>query len=459
MAGLVGFATHGLVDALFLEFPSVFLIVIMLAVFALRPVAPRPTLARSDRWWLKPVLASALFVAGIGAAIWSDTGFVAFDRAVSASHRGDWAATVEALRTAVDRDPDYDYYRLQLGLAYGQLAADDHAFLPDAIAAYRSGGIDRDYYALNHANLAWLLWEAGEQDEAINEMSRAVQLEQVNYIYHLNLGFMLEQVGQPEAAHLEYAQAVVRAPRLLELSFWDEGRPAVRSRGRLVETVLALAGTSQGGVSSSLTPGQAAYYLGDWEKARGWLEASLRSSPDDPELWMDLGRVWLAQGDPARALDAAQRSVALGAPLHTAFEISAETYLALGDLEAAAADLRVVYFLSPGHRTYMLLGQLAEAQGDFERAADFYEAAIGTASSVRAVNYGPWVWARPPLSVDTVPFIRQPALAESLVEAYLRLGDLRARQGRGSEARDAYEAVLGIDPDRAEAQSRLKALP
>jgi tetratricopeptide (TPR) repeat protein/O-antigen ligase len=459
MAGLAGFATHGLVDALFLEFPSVFLVVIMLATFAVRPVSPRPTPTRSARWWLKPALASVLFAVGIGAAIWSDTGFVAFDHAVSASHRGDWAATVESLRTAVNRDPDYDYYRLQLGLAYGQLAADDPAFLPDAIAAYRSGGIDGDYYALNHANLAWLLWQAGEQEDALHEMKRAVELEQVNYNYYLNLGLMLERMGRSEAAHLEYAQAVVRSPRLLELSYWDEGQPAARSREQLAQTALSLAGTWQGGDSSSLTPGQAAYYLGDWETASDWLEASLRSSPDDPDLWIDLGRVWLAQGNPAQALDAAQRAVALDAPLHVAFELSAEAHLALGDLEAAAADLQVAYFLSPGYRTFMLLGRLAEAQGSLEIAAVFYEAAIGNASSVKAVNYGPWVWARPPLSVDTMPFVRQPALAESLIEAYLRLGDVYARQGLGSEARDAYESVLGIDPDRSEVQSRLRALP
>ncbi len=287
-------------------------------------------------------------------------------------------------------------------------------------------------------------------------MSRAVELEQVNLNYHLNLGFMLEEMGQSEAAHLEYAQAVVRAPRLLELSFWDEGQPAARSRGRLAETAMAL---SQSGNSSSLTPGQAAYYLGDWEKAIDWLEASLRSSPDDPDLWVDLGRVWLAQGNPAQALDAAQSSLALGAPINWAFELSAEAHLALGDLDAAAADLQVVYFLAPGYRTYMLLGELAEAQGDFDRAATFYEAAIGTASSLKAVNYGPWVWKRPPLSIDTVPFFRQPALAESLIEAYLHLGDVYARQDRVSEAREAYQTILAIDPDHAEAQTRLEALP
>jgi tetratricopeptide (TPR) repeat protein/O-antigen ligase len=458
MAGLVGFACHGLVDAFFLEFPSVFLVIIILTTFALRPTSTHLASVRVYRWWLKPTVASLLCAAGIAAAIWSDTGFAAFDRAVSASHQGDWDATVEAIETAVQRDPSYNYYKLQLGLAYAQLAVGEPAYLAQAIAAYRAGGIDGDRYALNHANLAWLLWEAGERDAAMGEMRRAVELEPVNLNYHLNLGLMLEEMDQFEAAHLEYAQVISRAPRLLDLSFWNEGQPAARSRARLVETALVLLQTSPINDVSPLTPGQAAYYLGDWEEALAWLETSLRSSPDDPDLWLDLGRVRLALDDPAGALDAARQSLALGAPINLAFELSAEAHLALGDLDAAAADIQVVCFLSSGYTTYMLLGQLAEAQGDFDGADASYEAALGAAASGKAVNYGPWVWARPPLSTDTVPFLQRPVLAESLIEAYLRLGDVYAGQGKVSEAREAYQAVLAIYPNHAEARARLEAL-
>jgi tetratricopeptide (TPR) repeat protein len=107
----------------------------------------------------------------------------------------------------------------------------------------------------------------------------------------------------------------------------------------------------------------------------------------------------------------------------------------------------------------MLNGQLAEARGDHEAAAAAYQAAIGSALLARAVNYGPWVWWRPPLAGDTLPFMQQPALAESLVKAYLALGELYARQGMPSEARAAYEAVLALNPNQLEARMGLEALP
>jgi tetratricopeptide (TPR) repeat protein len=77
----------------------------------------------------------------------------------------------------------------------------------------------------------------------------------------------------------------------------------------------------------------------------------------------------------------------------------------------------------------------------------------------RAVNYGPWVWWRPPLSADTLPFFQRPALAEALVKAYLALGDLYAQGGMVSEAHAAYEAVLALNPNQIEARRALEALP
>lgn len=459
IAGLIAFATHGLFDALFFEFPAMFQLVIILTALALRPTSSQPASTSPRRWWLKLACATLLCVLGLGIAVWSDTGFAAYDRAVTASQQGDGTATIEALKTAIRRDPAYGYYRLQLGLAYGQMAADDPAYLSDAITAYQSADIGEDYYALNHANLAWLLWEAGQREAAVREMARAVELEQVTSTYYLNLGSMLEETGQLEAAHLEYAQAVVRSPELLSLSFWDQGQPAARQRERLAKTALSLSQATEDGNVATLTPGQLAFYLDDWGAAENWLKTQLASSPNDPDDWLALGRVWLAAGNPAQALQAAQQSLVLGAPVDAVYGLRAEAHLALGNLEAAAADLKVVRFLSPGYGAHMLSGQLAEARGDAQAATTAYQAAIDAVVSVRAVNYGPWVWGRPPLASDTLPFLQRPALVEAIVRAYLALGDLYARQGMPTEARIAYEAILGLNPDHTEARQKLEGLP
>jgi Tfp pilus assembly protein PilF len=63
------------------------------------------------------------------------------------------------------------------------------------------------------------------------------------------------------------------------------------------------------------------------------------------------------------------------------------------------------------------------------------------------------------LIADTLPYLQRPALAESAIEAYLALGHLYAQRGMVSEAREAYQAILSVNPDQAEAQKELEALP
>jgi tetratricopeptide (TPR) repeat protein len=278
-------------------------------------------------------------------------------------------------------------------------------------------------------------------------MARAVELEQITPDYHLNLGWMLEEMGQLEAARMAYAQAIARSPSLLGLDFWEEGQPAARQRERLIET------------AQVLSPSQAAYYLGNYAEAADRLETALRASPQDAARWLELGQVRLANDNPAQALEAARQALALGGPLGGVFALSARAHLALGELDAAAADLEVVRFIVPGYGAHMLSGQLAEARGDRAGAAAAYQAAVDAAPLTRAVNYGPWVWGRPPLAGDTLPFFQKPALAESLVQAYLALGDLYAQGGMVSEARAAYEAVLALNPNQLEARTGLEALP
>jgi tetratricopeptide (TPR) repeat protein len=468
MAGLVAFATHGMFDTFFV-FPAVFFVAVLLAVFALRPIpASSHAEALPARWWLKPVIASAVAILGLGVGIWSDLGLAAFDRAMATSWQGNWTATSEALQTAVRRDPAYDYYRLQLGLAYGQLAAHDPELMDDALAAYRAGRIDSDYYALDHANYAWLLWNSGDKEAGLGEMARAVQLAQgrskptldaVLANYQLNLGFMLEQLGRMEAARAEYAQAVVLEPGWLDLSFWDAGSLAARDRMSLAESAMTLLGDSSEGLSD-YRRGNFAYYLRNWDEAEHWLEKSLSSNPDNSAAWIDLGMVWLATGQYSRALDAAGHILRKYPVASGAFLVRARAYLALNDLERAAADLQILQFLSPGYQTHLLSGELAEARGEWEEAAREYRAAVDAASSATpAYYYGPVVWGRPPLATDSLPFLMQPAQSESLIMAYVALGRVYTRLGMATEARDVYETILRIDPGHLEAKSRLAELP
>ena len=459
MAGLVAIATHGLLDALSLNYPAVSLLAVILTAFALRAVASsRPPLSPPRRWWLWPTAAAVLASLGLGIAIWSDCSIATFNRAVSASHSGDWSEAAEVLETAVRRDPNNHYYHRQLGLAYSQLAPANPAYLDKALVAYRAGGIKEDYYAPNRANFAWLLWETGQQEAGLEEMAVAVQLAKgrsglhasdlILARYHLNQGLMLEEFGRVEAAHSQYAQAVALFPEILSLSFWDAGHQAPRDRQRLAETAVALLQSSSGELSA-YQRGQFAYYLHDPEEAERWLRMFPHEPEDEVSAWVLLGSIGLDTGNPSQALDAAEHILEIRPFAVSAYTLRAKAHLAGNDLDGAAADLQVLRFLTPqSYSVSLLWGQLAEARGETEEAARHYQAAIG-----------PSVGLRYPLATDTVPFLQQPVESEVPIPAYLALGTLYTRQGMTFEARDAYHAILQINPHHIEAQEGLADLP
>jgi tetratricopeptide (TPR) repeat protein/O-antigen ligase len=459
MAGLAAIATHGLFDALSLQFPAVSLLAVMLTAFALRPVSPsHPPLSPPPRWWLWPTAAAVLASLGLGIAIWSDYGMAAFNRAVSASHSGDWSEAAEVLETAVRRDPNNHYYHRHLGLAYSHLAPANPAYLDKALAAYRAGAIEEQYYAPDRANFAWLLWETGQQEAGVEEMALAVHMAKGTFLpgtshlvlarYHLNQGLMLEKLGRVEAAHTQYAQAVARFPEILSLSFWDAGHQAPRDRQRLAVTAVGLLQSSSGELSA-YQRGEFAYYLHDPDEAERWLRLSLHQKEDAVSAWVLLGSIGLDTGNAAQALDAAEHILEIHPFAVSGYTLRAKAHLAGNDLDAAAADLQVLRFLAPQSPTVsLLLGHLAEAQGETDEAARHYQTAIGLSVGLRY-----------PLATDTVPFLQRPVESEVPIPAYLALATLYARQGMTSEARDAYQTILEINPHHIEAQEGLAALP
>lgn len=466
IAGLASIATHGLFDTLGFQFPGLVAAAIILMVMATSPAKPSPAEGSlRPRWWLVSGLATGVAVVSLGIVVWSNLGLAAYDQALAASW-GDWKRAADWLQTAVRRDPAFDYYGLQLGLAYGQLAAQDRAYLGEAINAYRTAGIDRDYDASNHANMAWLLWKSGERSAALDHMRRAVELATgrpypdtdfmlVNY--YVNCGLMLEETGAFDEARLAYARAVALYPQLLTLSFWDSGEPTARARGELAaaaSSVLASSSERDG----TYQRGQIAFWMQRYEEARTWFQAVLDSAPDDQDAWLGLGHTELATGHPEAALAAADRVLSSQPFVPKALALRAQANLALNSLDQAAADLALLRFLLPDHQTWMIMGKLAEARGDDEVALRHYRSALTAAQEVRSIGYGPTVWSRPPLSTESVPFRLWPAQAPQQIEAYLALGNAYARQGLISEARQAYQAVLHMDQGQPEALQALERL-
>jgi tetratricopeptide (TPR) repeat protein/O-antigen ligase len=219
LAGLVGFTAHNLLDSMF-KFPLVMLLVAVWAGVWVSPfVSVQPN---TRRLWLGWAVAAGLLIANTWLGLTGLPNITLYNQAVAAAGRGDWSAAHQHLQQAAALTPEMPFYQRQLGLTVGFLPAADESYRAEAIGHYRAALAQVDRLAEDHANLACLLWAAGQREAAIAEMTLARDLEPHNVVYRLNLGEYLEATGRGAAAQAEYAALLARRPELLQSGFWRQ---------------------------------------------------------------------------------------------------------------------------------------------------------------------------------------------------------------------------------------------
>ncbi|RMH78829.1 MAG: hypothetical protein D6681_19730, partial [Calditrichaeota bacterium] len=126
-AGLLGFAAHNLVDSLF-KFPVLMLTAAVWAGFWL--AGNRNTAGQKP--WPRPAVLAALglVVAVLAVGLYDLRHIDRYTQAVKAASYSDWSGARQALLEAAALAPDVPFYRRQLGLVTGFLAADNPAYRP-----------------------------------------------------------------------------------------------------------------------------------------------------------------------------------------------------------------------------------------------------------------------------------------------------------------------------------------
>jgi hypothetical protein len=289
LAALLGFAMHGLVDYL-VKFPLMMVLVAILAGFWL---APQNSGAAARR--LAVAGAGLVLLAVTAAGWWSVQHIAAYNQAVQAANGGNWALAYTRLQQADALAPGTPFYARQLGVAAGFLAQTEPAYQANAITHYRAALAQVDRLAVDHANLACLLWANGQADDAITEMTAARTLDPYNSVYRLNLGAYLEAGGQFEAALPEYVRVLAAQPDTQQSAFWQETPARAAALPELLPQV---------------EPSPAQTYLRQSETAlaQGNLPAAAQNSAAalwlaaTPAAYLQAGRVAAAQGDAPAAL-------------------------------------------------------------------------------------------------------------------------------------------------------------
>jgi putative inorganic carbon (HCO3(-)) transporter len=463
-AALAGLFAHNMVDSFF-GFPVVMLLASLLFGFwigldsQLQPLSPR----LGKRTWIVNLAASAVLVVITVFGLRVTSGLKAYNQAVRATAIGkhpcgigDWTAAVDHLQEAIALSPQSRFYRRQLGFAYGYLATENPVYRPQAIAYYQETLRTMDRLAFDHANFSCLLWENGEQAQAIQEMTRGRELDPNNNLYHLNLGRYLEAQGHYDQAWDEYARALSHGPRHLHSDYWErsslrkEHMPTILERA--IEETIQLHG------ANSLSLARLYTYAGYFTEALRVYDQLQGTTGDPSAVHIGRAEVWLGMGELDQALVELETAIAQNPWAALAYHYRGSIYLEQNQLSEAVQNTQAALFLAPTPASYYQSGRIAEAQGDMQTARQQYEAAFSQATLPFYNRYVTEVAGRIPFAEEWLPCLIIPRITDELVLPTLAEGNLLEREGHFAEAVRIYRRLLSYEPDEPRVKGRLEEL-
>lgn len=144
-----------------------------------------------------------------------------YEAGLSAGQQGDWLLASRHFADAQAITPYTDTgIALAESLALGRLALTDETFLPSAIDSYERLIAHEPGWPSNHANLAALYWQLGEDKKAIMLMKQAHEISPNVPVYLLNLGLWYEEIGE-EALAIGAYQSLANLPNIWTTTdFW-----------------------------------------------------------------------------------------------------------------------------------------------------------------------------------------------------------------------------------------------
>lgn len=434
LASLAGFGVHGLVDNHVLV-PTIGMTAVGIAALTLsggtQDRVDRHEVERgvSVAWFVVPAI---LLIAG---SAWSDLAYYPFWRGVHLANRGDWSAAAPWFDIAAERDDRMAFYHLQQGYAWGVLAdgedsesdAGQQQALEKAIAAYERGVTLEPYYSLNHANLSALYWQAGDHEQAVDEMEQAIALTPGVVPYHLSLAHYSEELGLRDVAVAQYHEVLQKRSDLSGAGhFWNSTptRSAALAEWESEHTPRPLP-ESPTNYREYLRLGWDAFDQGDWKSAEDAFLEARSMSPLNLEVYEGLARANIALGDYIRA----------------------ETFLRRG-LNIFTEDV--------GDKLDLMLtyGRVAHLQGRHKDAVKRYETALGMVEhptiygrgTIGWSPYGWFVFQRESIAPDMLPQLGRLEVTDVVAERLMELAGLYEELGQPDKAAQTYHRILSMVP-------------
>jgi len=378
----------------------------------------------------------------------------AYNQAVEAAARQDWPAARERLAEAIRLAPAVPFYHRQMGLVSGYLAGQDPAYRQEAISHYQSALAGQDQLAIDHANLACLLWEKEQQAEAIEALRQARTLEPGNPVYRLNLGRYLELSGDLEAARAEYAWVLARWPDTVRSSFWQQTPGRTESLPAMIEEaagILAEAGSY---------PILVELYLSAGDAEAAWQVAKVYA-PELARPHLAKGRILAALGRPAEARAEFEAALELEPRLGGAYLGLSQIALTEDKVAAALQYAEAALFLERTATTLAQIAEVSAVSGNGGPAIEAYDEAFTRLTSYTEFNlprYATEVARRRPLPVSHLPCLQWIYPTSRLVNITLAEGALLESQGNYPRVAQVYQRLLQYEPTSSAGREKLTGL-
>jgi tetratricopeptide (TPR) repeat protein len=389
---------------------------------------PRKPLGLLLRSIVPAAALAGLVLSAIGWSV-SDTAYFHASRSMRLADSGDLAGALRIIEEAMRIDPAMQFYATQRAQYLGILAARDTAYVDQALAATSAAVAAEDTYALLRANRSMLLAQSGDVQAALDEMKTAQLLDPREPRYPLWAGALADELGNREAARASFIAALEIRPQWVESGYWDETPLRAEARdvflaqsgvgGRPLEEIEALSPEcwpqfAQG--NTNVSEAEVAYCEGEIDlRIEGDLEGALVSLDEAIQI------------DPAQA---------------ESYLLRGEVHEKLGDSTAATKDARTAIFLGDA-RGYTILGQIAQTDGDTDRAASYYQA--GMPQLYRFQGWEGAVYGRRG-ALSFLPQLDAPGPSRRDFASALALSDLYDSQGRDSEAQAVRGLIRWLDP-------------
>ena len=159
--------------------------------------------------------------------IWA--GYDLYENGLNSINDGNLLQAKEQMCAAVEENPDNAFLAFQCSLAYARLAYEDnnHSYLNKAIDYQKMGLALDPVMAINWLNLGILQWEIGDQNEALESMRHASEIDAQSVKYRdptikINLARVEAELGYENDAAELYKQALETDP-LIGFNFSDSG--------------------------------------------------------------------------------------------------------------------------------------------------------------------------------------------------------------------------------------------